>query len=133
MLIDGKQKKNLRLIESLLTTFGWIYVISIIGQIIGSIVLWYFNIDFILSKLFIFPNIKDTIRVLGITFIIAITSLSILYLWSKYNKIKFGSLTRRTFPKDVDSDDLANYFEIEKELVSQLQNSKKIILEHNIV
>jgi len=133
MIIDGKQKKNLRLVEGLLTTFGWIYVISILSQIIGSIVLWYFNIDYILNELFMFDTVKDTIKVIGITFIIAIISMTVLYIWSKYNKLKFGSLNRRDFPKDVVIDDLSHCFNIENEIILQFQNSKKIVLEHNIV
>ena len=56
-----------------------------------------------------------------------------LYLWSVYNKKRFGSLTRRKYPPMTTKEDLLALDMIDEEIYQQLQNSKSIVLETNPV
>ncbi|RYD02011.1 hypothetical protein N752_26525 [Desulforamulus aquiferis] len=93
MIIDGRQRGVLKVLESLVTTLGWLYIVVFLTQIILSLLLWYFNLSFIVNELVIFPHILDTIKVFAITLFIAGCSFMILYLWGKYNIRKYGGLT----------------------------------------
>ncbi|GEM_PF-787004 len=56
-----------------------------------------------------------------------------LYLWSYYNKRRFGSLTRRKNPGMTTKEDLLELDMIDEEMYQQLQNSKSIVLQTNPV
>lgn len=133
MIIDGRQKRITRFFESLVTTLGWLYVVSFLTQVILSLLLWYFNVSVFVNELLLFPHLLDTIRVFGITLAIAVCSFMVLYLWGKYNFNKYGKLNRRQFPPKVEAQDVSNYFGISIEKIEKYQNSKWVELDKTIV
>lgn len=56
---------------------------------------------------------------------------SLLWMWSKYNKLKYGPLRRRTYPQDTQSEDILKLGLMDYETYQMLQNSKDITLEKN--
>ncbi|WP_207726955.1 poly-beta-1,6-N-acetyl-D-glucosamine biosynthesis protein PgaD [Anaerosolibacter carboniphilus] len=133
MLIDGRQKRRIKIIESIITVLGWLYMLGFFVYTILTLVLWYFNINYIYNELFFMQNIFDTLKIISVTVIAAIVAFTIMLGWGQYNYQRFGNLDRRQFPKAVSSDALAEYFKIPIQQVEELQNNKWITLEKTIV
>ncbi|MDP4183423.1 MAG: poly-beta-1,6-N-acetyl-D-glucosamine biosynthesis protein PgaD [Bacillota bacterium] len=133
MIIDGKQKKTFKVIELLITSIGWIYILGFLVQITFSIFLWKLNITHIINELFIYRNLADTARIAIITISAALISFFVMYLWRNYNLKRFGSLRRRRFPKDIDIDVLSQYFDLKADEIIRLQSDKWIELDETIV
>jgi poly-beta-1,6-N-acetyl-D-glucosamine biosynthesis protein PgaD len=132
-IIDGLQNKIVKKIEKLITTIGWLIMLGYVLQTVLSIIFWIFNLSNFYHKLFIFGNIEITVHTFLITFTIAICIFLLLYLWGRYNYKRYAHINRRTFPKDVTSDEIALYFGLKSSLVEKMQNDKIIILEKTIV
>jgi poly-beta-1,6-N-acetyl-D-glucosamine biosynthesis protein PgaD len=133
MLIDGRQKRRIRALESIITLLGWLYMLGFFIYTVLTLVLWYFNISYIYNELFFMQNIFDTLRIISITVAAAAIAFAVMFCWGRYNFQRFGNLNRRQFPKAVSSDDLAEYFKIPIEQVDALQNDKWINLDKTIV
>lgn len=131
-IIDGFQKKWLKIIELFLTSMGWILMIGYIVEIILTILIWLFNLSNF-YKLLVFLNIRKTINTLIITFAISILAFLIMFIWGKYNYKRYAHLNRRKFPNDVTSNEIVEYFNLPHELVTSMQNDKEIELEKTIV
>lgn len=129
MIIDGKQKGNMKVVESFITTLGWFYIAVFLVQIILSLLLWYFNVSIIASELLVFPHIMDTLKVFLTTAVIASSSLVVLFLWGKYNYLRYGRLNRRRAPRDTTPLDIAAYFNLPIEEVEKYQSIKWLELE----
>lgn len=132
-IIDGMQKKAIRIVERIITIIGWIFMLGYIFQILLSIILWIFNLSNFYNELFILDNIKTTIHTFIITVTIAIGVLVLIYSWGKYNYKKYAHLKRRKFPDDVTNDKIAIYFDLPLSLIKKMQNDKIIVLEKTIV
>lgn len=132
-IIDGLQKKTIRIIEVIVTTMGWLLMLGYIVQIILSIILWVFNLSNFYYFSFIFHNIETTIRTIVITLLISVCVFMLIYLWGKYNYKRYAHLTRRKFPENVTKDKIATYFDLPLSLVEKMQNDKVIVIEKTIV
>jgi poly-beta-1,6-N-acetyl-D-glucosamine biosynthesis protein PgaD len=132
-IIDGLQKKGIRIIEGIVTTMGWLLMLGYIIQIILSIILWVFNLSNFYYSFFIFNNINATIRTIAITVVISVCVFMLIYLWGKYNYKRFAHLKRRKFPENVTNDKIAEYFGLPLSLVEKMQNNKIIVIEKTIV
>lgn len=132
-IIDGYQKKQIKLIERFITIVGWFFMVGFIIQITVSVVLWIFNLSNFYHKLLIFPNIKTTLNTLLITVMISILAFLIIFGWGRYNYRKYAHLRRRNFPEDVTTGEIVEYFKLPLETVVEMQNNKKIVLEKTIV
>jgi poly-beta-1,6-N-acetyl-D-glucosamine biosynthesis protein PgaD len=133
MLIDGKQKRKIKAIESIITLLGWIYMLGFFIYTALTLVLWYFNINYIYNELFFVQNIFDTLKIISLTITAAMIAFVIMLGWGRYNYRKFGHLDRRQFPKVVSSEDIAKYFDLPIQQVEEFQNDKWINLEKTIV
>lgn len=132
-IIDGLQKRTIKILEKLITTIGWLFMLGYIFQILLSIVCWLFNLSNFYHKLFVLDNIQTTIHILTITVAIAICIFILIYFWGKYNYKRYAHLNRRKFPQDVTNDEIELYFGLSSSLVEKMQNDKVIILEKTIV
>ncbi|GIM27882.1 hypothetical protein CPJCM30710_05480 [Clostridium polyendosporum] len=132
-IIDGLQKRTIKILEKLITTIGWLFMLGYIFQILLSIVLWLFNLSNFYHKLFILDNIQTTIHILLITVAIAMCIFILIYFWGKYNYKRYAHLNRRKFSKNVNNDEIELYFGLPSSLVEKMQNDKIIILEKTIV
>lgn len=132
-IIDGFQKKYIKKLERLITISGWFLIVFYMIQIVLSILLWKFNLSNFYSKLLIFPNVKSTITTFIITAGISILAFIVMLLWGRYNYKKYAYLNRRKFPKDVTSQEIASYFDLQVEAIEKMQNDRIIDLEKTIV
>lgn len=132
-IIDGLQKRGIRIIEGIVTTMGWLLMLGYIVQIILSIILWVFNLSNFYYTLFVFNNIKTTIHTIIITVVIAIGVFVLMYFWGRYNYKRYAHLKRRKFPENVTNDKIATYFGLPLPLVEKMQNDKIIVIEETIV
>jgi len=140
-IIDGMQKKTIRILEILITTIGWLIMLYYIIQTLSSIifllllfiVFWSFNLPNFYNKLFTSSDISTTIHTFIITIFIASGSFILMYFWGKYNYKKYAHLRRRKFPKVVTNDEIESYFNLPSSTIEKMQNDKIIILEKTIV
>lgn len=132
-IIDGLQKRTIKILERLITTIGWLIMLVYTFQTLSSIVLWLFNLTYFYRKLFVLDNIQTTIRIFLITVAIAMCIFILMYSWEKYNYKRYAPLNRRKFPKNVTNDEIKLYFGLPSSLVEKMQNDKVIILEKTIV
>lgn len=132
-IIDGLQKKTIKILEILITTIGWLVMLYYIIQTLLSIVVWSFNLSKFSNKLFISNNINTTIHTFIFTILIAIWSFILMYFWGIYNYKRYAHLRRRNFPKTVTNDEIELYFNLPSSIVKKMQNDKITILEKSIV
>ena len=127
-----KSKRNLLRDASVLffSSLVWIYVLCVI----------YFFIDVLLELNHTIPSsIKSWFRMsnddvrsfLLLVLLGFIIIYSLMWTWSKYNKLKYGPLRRRTYPKDSEITDFVKLGMMDFEMIHHLQNSKEITLEKN--
>jgi poly-beta-1,6-N-acetyl-D-glucosamine biosynthesis protein PgaD len=132
-IVDGCQKKSVKLIESLITAAGWAFLLTYFIQVTLSVALWAFNLSNFYHKLLILTDIKTTIYTLLITIMISVLACLVIYFWGRYNFKRYAHLNRRKFPKEVSSQDIIEYFNLSPEIVEYMQNNKNIQLEKTIV
>jgi poly-beta-1,6-N-acetyl-D-glucosamine biosynthesis protein PgaD len=133
MIIDGRQKKGKKRFEMLLTWVGWSYMITAFVQIASTLTMWAFNLFFGIDYLFNIENINYTVRVTGITLVIAIFSFLILFLWSEYNYKRYSKLKRRKFSGEATNEELAAFFKVDIKQIEEMQQSKYIEFDKTIV
>ncbi|WP_459481238.1 poly-beta-1,6-N-acetyl-D-glucosamine biosynthesis protein PgaD [Clostridium saccharoperbutylacetonicum] len=140
-IIDGLQKKSIKILEILITTIGWLIMLYYIIQTLVSIVLfsllytvlWSLNLSNFYSKLSSLGDIIAIIHIFIITIVIAGSCFILMYFWGRYNYKRYAHLRRRKFPKDVIQEEIEIYFNLPSVLVKKMQNDKIIILENTIV
>jgi poly-beta-1,6-N-acetyl-D-glucosamine biosynthesis protein PgaD len=132
-IIDGKQKKKLKLFEGIFSFFGWMLMLGYLIQIIASLIIWIFGLSNIYQKLFMINNMETTIKITLMTVVISIVVFIIMLTWGKYNYNRYAHLRRRKFPKDVTQEDVAEYFNLPFDEIKKMQNDKRIELEKTIV
>jgi poly-beta-1,6-N-acetyl-D-glucosamine biosynthesis protein PgaD len=132
-IIDGRQKKKIKVVEAIITFMGWLVMVGFALQILLSVLLWYFNLSEFYRELFMPYSVPETVRVVFVTLSISVLCLSVMYIWGRYNLKKFGPLNRRTFPVDTTVEEVAQFFNLPLEMVQDLQNSKALVLEKTIV
>lgn len=140
-IIDGLQKKSIRILEILVTSIGWLimlyYIIKTILSIILGILLFIIfrslNLSNFYNKLFTLGDVITTIYTFIITIVIAGIGFILMYFWGRYNYKRYAHLRRRKFPKDVTKDEVKLYFNLPSLTIEKMQNDKIIILEKTIV
>lgn len=140
-IIDGLQKKSIRILEILITTIGWLIMLHYILQTLVSIVLfsllytvlWSLNLPDFYNKLSSLDDVSALIHIFIITIVIAGSFFILMYFWGRYNYKRYAHLRRRKFPKDVTQEEIEIYFNLPSLLVKKMQNDKIIILENTIV
>lgn len=132
-IVDGRQKKSMKVIERFVTAAGWTIMSFYFAQVTLSLVLWAFNLSNFYHSLFIIPNLKGTLNILGITLLISLLAFLIIYLWGRYNFRRYAHLNRRKFPNDVTPKDIIEHFDLSPEIVEEMQNGKRIQLKKTIV
>ncbi|CAM3956600.1 poly-beta-1,6-N-acetyl-D-glucosamine biosynthesis protein PgaD [Mesobacillus thioparans] len=119
MIIISKQSKPRKIIDLLLTFFGWLFLIVFLYNFSSH---FERNLDFTFLEL----NLANANSILLITIGVVITSAAALSWWSSYNKRKFGHLKRRTFPPQTNPKEIAQYFQLKEDELKRIQNEKYI-------
>ncbi|GAM16286.1 poly-beta-1,6-N-acetyl-D-glucosamine biosynthesis protein PgaD [Mesobacillus selenatarsenatis] len=117
MIINSKQSNPRKIIDILLTFFGWMFLALFLYNFIT-----HFNVtvDFTFLEL----NLANANSILLITVFLVITSAAFLSWWSSYNRRKYGPLKRRTFPRATSEKELGELFELTEGEVREIQYYK---------
>jgi len=132
-IIDGLQKKSIKIIEKVVTVVGWLLMLGYVLQIVLSLLLWVFNLSNFYSELFVLNNLRSTINTFLITASISVGVFMLIFFWGKYNFKKYAHLRRRKFPEDITIEKVAEHFDLPISLIEEMQNDKVIELEKTIV
>ncbi len=132
-LIYGRQKGYKKVIEWLLTFFGWFVLLVYAGYLIyGSLAIRY---SWPLPEFLFFT--KEMVLLIQqyffILFIALLIATVLLIIWKNYNYYRFGKMHRRSFRPDVTNEELCETFELDLETVTRLQQERMVVLEENII
>jgi len=108
----------------------WVYVIIVFYFFVDAL----FDLDHEIPMYFktLFRTSSEDVRGFLVMVLLGFGIIYLLLLiWSKYNKLKYGSLSRRIYPEYSGAIDFINLGMIDYELYNQLQNAKDITLEKN--
>lgn len=119
MIIKSTQSKPRKIIDILLTFFGWVFLALFL---INFITHFEGRLDFTFLEL----NLANANSILLITVIVVIVSAAFLSWWSSYNRRKYGHLKRRTFPPQTSEKELGEYFMVAEDELRRIQNSNYI-------
>jgi poly-beta-1,6-N-acetyl-D-glucosamine biosynthesis protein PgaD len=117
MIINSKQSKPRKIIDILLTFFGWVFLALFLYNFITH---FEGTLDFTFLEL----KLANANSILLITIGMVIASAAFLSWWSSYNRRKYGPLKRRTFPPQTSEKELAEYFELKEDEIREIQNNK---------
>lgn len=115
-IIDGKQRVAFIMIELFFTLLMWLLFIFLLMLLIPQ-----FS-----NKFFTVPENTFLMFALLLTLISLFIIFSSISFWGFYNKKKYGPLKRRTLPKAVTAEELAEACKISVEEVHRLQQEKWI-------
>lgn len=136
-IIDGLQKKSIRILEILITTIGWLimlyYIIQTLLWLLLYTVFWSLNLSNFYNRLSSLDNVSATMHIFIMTIVIAVSCFILMYFWGRYNYKKYAHLRRRKFPKDVTHEEIEIYFNLPSPLVKKMQNDKIITFKKTIV
>lgn len=132
-VIEGKQKKWKTFFAVFFTILAWTYILVYIIFILYGVIAKAYNLY--IPKFFIY-DASVVVKTQGIfksLFIFALIEFIVLFVWMKYNYVRFAPKNRRKFTPPVTNEELDNYFELEPGTATKLQNEKIIVLEKNII
>lgn len=117
-------------IVGILTLLVWFYCLTVIYFFIDA--MFSLNHEYPLLFKIVFKmtdiDIKDFFKITGTLF--AFIYL-LLFIWSYYNRKRYGNLTRRKYPGLTTKEDLMNLNIIDEITYERLQKERVIILETN--
>ncbi|MFC4802128.1 poly-beta-1,6-N-acetyl-D-glucosamine biosynthesis protein PgaD [Neobacillus sp. GCM10023253] len=119
MIIHFNRSKARKCLDILLTILGWLFLL---------IFLYYFIIHFgsEFSLRFYWLSISNANAIVNFTILYSVLITLSLLWWSTYNKWKYGSLNRRTFPEPAHNHEIASYFQLTEEEIERVQNDKYV-------
>lgn len=129
-IVKSKRHLGRDLIVIIFSLIVWVYVVIVFYFFVDAIL----GLDHAIPLYFksLFKTTNDDIRWFLMMVLLGFGIIYVLLsIWSKYNKLKYGSLIRRTYPLDSSATDFINLGMIDYELYEQLQNAKDITLEKN--
>lgn len=131
IVIIEDNRSNLRfVIDIIITLFFWCYTLIVMIFILSSSLGFSNPLTRVLNSTFKTTN--DQVRLLFLFGLILFFSFYILLSINRiYNKKRFGSLARRTYPINVTNKDLSNLQLMNDENIENLQTSDYIVFEKN--
>ncbi|WP_420850305.1 poly-beta-1,6-N-acetyl-D-glucosamine biosynthesis protein PgaD [Peribacillus alkalitolerans] len=116
-----KQKRNRKkfIFESVITSLAWIFIVYFV-YLLFSYVEFDFNVRF--YKL----SLSNIDAIIIFTFSFVIFAFLSFFFWGEYNKKRFGSLNRRSFPKPLEIEEIAAFYSIRPEEVHTLQGQRYV-------
>lgn len=119
MIITGKQKRLRRVVEYIITLFGWLFLL---GFLYNMIRLFKINLNLQFYSL----NLVNANAIILFTFITLLISTLTLLWWSSFNKRKYGSLKRRNFPPVTASNEIAQLYSVKEEDIIRYQEDQYV-------
>ena len=131
--IDGRQKKWKKIIEWVLTIFGWFVMLSFIGYLIyGSLAI---KFDWPLPEFKVYTRamVLEVQRYFYILLIAFCIIVLLFMIWKNYNKRRFGNLHRRKFKPPVTNEELAELLKVDIAQIEKMQTERMVVLPTNII
>ena len=132
-LITGKQVWWKKIIEILITLLCWSLLLFFTGYLVYGY--YCINHHLPLKEFAVFNgDMLEELRLyFDITGVAILAAIAVLLIWKEYNLKRFGSRNRRKFRPDVSNDELAEFFETDESTLENMQNSRYIELDENII
>ena len=132
IIIQEERPLVIKSIEVLVTVLLWLYLLSILTLVVTITCDLDFEWKRILLVIFQIQaeDVQNIIYKIGM---FSVIFFIIQFVWVQYNYRMFGSLKRRRFPKDVQPQDLAQYFSLTEEEIQYFQKNNIIKLKDTIV
>ena len=130
VIIDGN-RSNLRfVIDIIITLFFWCYTLIVIIFILSASSGFSNPLTRVLNSSF--KSTNGQVQLLSLFGLILFITFYLLFSVNRfYNKKRFGSLTRRTYPKNVTNDDLMSLQLMDEENIEKLQTTDYIVFAEN--
>lgn len=130
VIIDGN-RSNLRFfIDIIITLFFWCYTLIVMIFILSASFGFSNPLTRVLNSSFNTTN--GQVQLLSLFGLILFITFYLLFCVNRfYNKKRFGSLTRRTYPENVTNDDLMSLQLMDKENIEKLQTTDYIVFAEN--
>ena len=131
IVIIEDNRSNLRfVIDIIITLFFWCYTLNVMTFILSSSFGYSNSLTRVLNSAFKTTN--DQVRLLFLFGLILFISFYMLLSINRiYNKKRFGSLARRTYPTNVTNKDLTTLQLMNDETIEKLQAADYIVFEKN--
>jgi len=130
VIIEGN-RSNLRFVlDIIMTLFFWCYTFIVMIFILSASFGYSNSITRVLNSAF-----KTTNGQVGLLFLFGLILFIVFYILLSmnriYNKKRFGSLARRTYPTNVTNQDLSNLQLMKDENIDKLQTADYIVFTKN--
>jgi len=114
----------------MITLLLWVYCGAVVFFYLDALLALNHDFPQLFRTVFKMTNVdvKNFIKLIWCLFCLAFFTL---FIWSYYNRRRFGSLTRRHYPSETTKEDLLKLNMIDEETYDKLQNSKVIVFEKN--
>ena len=130
LIIVGNRSTFRFIFDVILTLFFWVYSLLVIAFFVSAMVGYSNSFSRILNMSFNTTN--SQVRILLLIGVIFFCSFYVLLRTNRYyNKKRFGSLARRTYPKPVTNQDLNKLELMDEETIKRLQSEDYITFEEN--
>lgn len=132
-IIDGKQVWWKKILEFLLSGLAWAFILIYFFYVIYGFICLAIGKTPFTYWIYTVEMLQETKHMLFITLIILLIEIVIMLFWKEYNRLKYGSLHRRTFKPDASVEQIAEFFEMPVEKLNEMRSQKIIILSQNII
>lgn len=132
-IIDGKQVWWKKILEIILSGLAWAFILVYFFYVIYGFTCLAMGKTPFTFWIYTVEMLQETKHLLFITFIILLVEVVVMLFWKEYNRLKFGSLRRRTFKPDATVEQMAEFLEIPKEALDTMRSQKIITLPQNII
>lgn len=129
-IIAGNRSWFRAFVDLLFTLFFWYYSFVVVFFILSATVGWSNSLTQVLNASFNTVN-SDIRNLVFLAFFLFLVLYGSLNLNRLYNKKKFGSLTRRTYPEPVSNAELAALGLMDLETIENIQREDYTIFESN--
>ncbi|HPN84974.1 MAG TPA: poly-beta-1,6-N-acetyl-D-glucosamine biosynthesis protein PgaD [Victivallales bacterium] len=126
MIIDKQDmvSKTRSFAELTLNTAGWILWFFLVRPL-AIIIVWYVGYRFFKYHMFTLEGI-DNPEYFGIGFGVVMLIFLSLFLWSRYNAWRFGSVDRRKSRGIADDESVAKHYKVKPENIADLKKASNV-------
>ena len=130
VIIEGNRSKLRFVLDLIMTLFFWCYTLIVMTFILSASFGYSNSLTRVLNSAFKTTN--DQVRLLFLFGLILFISFYMLLSINRiYNKKRFGSLARRTYPTNVTNKDLTTLQLMNDKTIEKLQAADYIVFEKN--
>lgn len=129
----SRQKTWKKILEILATTLAWAFILIYVGYVIYGAIAILLHKPLFEIWIYNYQMLCETKKLLFITLIVLLIEIVVMIFWKEYNRKKYGKLNRRKFKPDASIEQIAEFFNVNQEVVETLQSMKVVTLGHNFI